>query len=378
MRLALLMHSVLPRGGVVHTLELADALVARGHAVSVIAPAEPGQSLFRATRARVELLPMPAATGTLVEQVRQRIDGLTRLLPAALSAGGFELLHAQDSLNSNALATLAARDATLPPWVRTVHHLDDFEASELRDWQQRGWLSANAIGCVSELWCRHFQQVLGIPAARLFNGVNLQRFKPEGPAIDAEPRVLALGGVEARKNTLRLLRAFARARKSEPTWQAMRLVVAGGASLLDHSGALKDWHAALAELGLREGEGEPVQRLGPVADADMPALMRGARLLAMPSLMEGFGLVALEALACGTPVLVSRRAPFTEHLLGCTRVAWCDPENVESIAAGLIEASRLPRSPEVPAVCQAHNWSRSAAVHECWYAQVLHEQTASV
>ena len=90
MRLALLMHSVLPRGGVVHTLELADALVARGRAVSVIAPAEPGQSLFRATRARAELLPMPAATGTLVEQVRQRIDGLTRLLPAALSAGGFE------------------------------------------------------------------------------------------------------------------------------------------------------------------------------------------------------------------------------------------------------------------------------------------------
>lgn len=262
--------------------------------------------------------------------------------------------------------------------MRTVHHLDDFEASELRDLQQRGWLSANAIGCVSELWCRHFQQVLGIPAARFFNGVNLQRFKPEGPAIDAEPRVLALGGVEARKNTLRLLRAFARARKSEPAWQAMRLVVAGGASLLDHSGALKDWHAALAELGLREGEGEPVQRLGPVADADMPALMRGARLLAMPSLMEGFGLVALEALACGTPVRVSRRAPFTEHLLGCTQVAWCDPENVESIAAGLIEASRLPRSPKVLAVCQAHNWSRSAAVHECWYAQVLHEQTASV
>jgi glycosyltransferase-like protein len=378
MRLALLMHSVLPRGGVVHTLELADALVARGHRVTVIAPAEPGQALFRATAARVELLPVQAAAGPLVEQVRQRIAGLTRRLPAVLSAGGFDLLHAQDSLNSNALATLAARDATLPPWVRTVHHLDDFEAPELRDWQQRGWLSAQAIGCVSELWCRHFQRVLGVPAVRLFNGVNLQRFRPEGRTFDAGPYVLAIGGVEARKNTLRLLRAFAQARQREPAWHPMRLVVAGGASLLDHSRALKEWHEALADLGLHEGPGEPVQRLGLVPDADVPALMRGARLLAMPSLMEGFGLVALEALACGTPVLVSRRAPFTEHLEGCPRAAWCNPDSVASIASGLIEAAALPRSATVPAVCRAHSWSRSAEVHESWYAQVLHAQLAPI
>ena len=375
MRVALLMHSVLPRGGVVHTLELADALAARGHAVTVIAPAEPGQILFRSTQARVELLALPAPTGPLVEQVRQRIVGLTRLLPAALAAGSFDLLHAQDSLNSNALATLAAHDASLAPWVRTVHHLDKFEAPELREWQQRGWRSAAAIACVSDLWCCHFLQVLGVPAARLFNGVNLQRFKPEGAAVNAAPYILTLGGVEARKNTLRLLQAFARARASEPGWQALRLLVAGGASLLDHRSALKDWQSALADLGLREGPGQPVQRLGPLPDADVPGLMRGARLLAMPSLMEGFGLVALEALACGTPVLVSRRAPFTEHLLGCPQVAWCDPENVESIANGLIDASMLQRSTTVPAVCQTHSWSRSAEAHVFWYAQVLHQQS---
>jgi hypothetical protein len=42
LRIALLTHSVNPRGGVVHTLELADALHARGHHVTVLAPAADG------------------------------------------------------------------------------------------------------------------------------------------------------------------------------------------------------------------------------------------------------------------------------------------------------------------------------------------------
>lgn len=43
LRIALLTHSVRPRGGVVHTLELAEALLARGHDVTVVASAEPGE-----------------------------------------------------------------------------------------------------------------------------------------------------------------------------------------------------------------------------------------------------------------------------------------------------------------------------------------------
>lgn len=151
MKLALLMHSVLPRGGVVHTLELAGALHARGHEVTVIAPAAPGQALFRRPPCRVELLPAPVVDGPLVAQVGRRIDALVRSLPAVLARGGFELLHAQDSLNGNALATLGALGRLRAPWVRTVHHLDDFDAPALRAWQDRGWAAAAAIGCVSAL-----------------------------------------------------------------------------------------------------------------------------------------------------------------------------------------------------------------------------------
>lgn len=370
MRLALLMHSVLPRGGVVHTLELAEALAARGHAVGVVAPVEPGQALFRPIRVPFVPLPMPAVHGTLVEQVHQRIDAIVRALPAALAGRDVELLHAQDSLNGNALATLAEAGAIDVPWVRTVHHLDDFGSPELRRLQQRGWQAAHAIGCISALWCEHFRERLGVPAERLHNGVNLERFTPHGPRIGGAPYVLSLGGVEARKNTPRLLEAFARLHRDDPDWHGMRLVIAGGASLLDHREARAAWAMRLEACGLSEGPGQPVERIGPVADATLAPLMRGARLLAMPSLLEGFGLVALEALACGTPVLVSQRPPFTEHLSGCPQVAWCDPEDTASIAAGLREAARLPRAQTPPAVCIEHGWARSAAVHEAWYARI--------
>ncbi len=105
--------------------------------------------------------------------------------------------------------------------------------------------------------------------------------------------------------------------------------------------------------------------------------MRRAAVVAMPSLMEGFGLAALEGLACGTPVLVSRRPPFTEHFRNSPGVAWCEPEDTASIAAGLQAAARMPRLAATPPVCLEHSWSRSAALHEAWYAELLAARLAT-
>jgi hypothetical protein len=58
-------------------------------------------------------------------------------------------------------------------------------------------------------------------------------------------------------------------------------------------------------------------------------------------------------------------------LRGCESVAWCDPEHVPSIAAGLRQAARLPRPQATPRVCQDHSWARSAERHEAWYRRTL-------
>jgi hypothetical protein len=52
LRIALLAHSTNPRGGVVHALELGDALYAAGHDVAVHAPATRAQPSFVALAAK--------------------------------------------------------------------------------------------------------------------------------------------------------------------------------------------------------------------------------------------------------------------------------------------------------------------------------------
>jgi glycosyltransferase involved in cell wall biosynthesis len=64
----------------------------------------------------------------------------------------------------------------------------------------------------------------------------------------------------------------------------------------------------IGELGI----GTQVEHLGMVPEAQLPGVYREADLLLMPSWHEGFGLPALEAMACGTPVVVSDRGSLPE------------------------------------------------------------------
>src|SRR6202041_1568791 len=113
-----------------------------------------------------------------------------------------------------------------------------------------------------------------------------------------------------------------------------QLVVAGGASLLDHATYRRQFDALIAadnELN------RAVVCLGPVSDSEMPSLYRIADALVFPSVKEGFGLVVLEAMASGVPVVTSRIAPFTEYL-GAGDVLWCDPYDPASIGAAMAAA----------------------------------------
>ncbi|APW40190.1 glycosyl transferase family 1 [Rhodoferax koreense] len=380
LRIALLTHSVNPRGGVVHTLELAEALQAAGHVVTVFAPATAGQRMFRPVACELVLVPTAQTLPGVEAMVASRIAAFVAYFSELLQHRSFDLFHAQDSISGNALANL--RDQGLiEGFVRTVHHLDVFDNPRLTAWQHRAFAEARQVLCVSRVWQDFLRDEHGIEAGLVHNGVNLRRYSPRPEPGDARVAVrhglrpggavvLAVGGVEERKNTRRLLAAFAALQVRRPDTQ---LVIAGGASLLDHDAYARAFQADLAASGLRQGTGEDVVLTGPVRDADMPALFRLARVVAMPSLREGFGLVVLEALASGTPVVVSNIAPFTEYL-GDAPVAWADPLDVPSITAALDTA--LQRAPfALPAVCRRFSWPASAAQHLAHYrAQPVHCQ----
>ena len=124
-----------------------------------------------------------------------------------------------------------------------------------------------------------------------------------------QPYVLAVGVLQPRKNLKMLCEAFGRAKKRSNLPHS--LVIAGKAG----------WETELETLraAARSGGGDLAAKSlvfpGYIDDVDLPALYGAADAFAYPSLYEGFGLPPLEAMACGTPVLVSD-APCLPEISG--------------------------------------------------------------
>ncbi|WP_445369799.1 MSMEG_0565 family glycosyltransferase [Methylomonas sp. BW4-1] len=380
LKIAMLTHSVNPRGGVVHALQLAEALHDLGHDVTLIAPAEAGKDFYRPVRCKTVLIPLLAVAGDWVATVGQRIQAYADYFAHA-DLETYDIYHAQDAISGCAMANLKER-GVINDFVRTVHHLDRFDDIWLTEWQNRSFQAAGRVLCVSRDWQERLLGDYGIAALPVNNGIDAARYTPTPGANDAAlrlclgltrggPLFLAVGGVEARKNTLRIFEAFLDVLKQRPEAQ---LIIVGGASLLDHGEYRQRFAAAVAASGIEDGPGQPLVMTGPLPDADMPALFRLADALVFPSLNEGFGLVVLEAIVSGTPAVVSARPPFTEYLKFDDCV-WTDPEDSTSIAKAMMAAIEAFPKERLPAIARRlsdeYCWQHSARSHLTLYRSLI-------
>jgi glycosyltransferase-like protein len=377
LRIAILAHSTNPRGGVVHALELGDALTRFGHNVTVFAPDTTGAGFFRGTLCRTSCIPAAAVGRDLRTLVETRVAEYVRYFEPAENRR-FDVWHAQDGISGNALATLKERDL-ISSFARTVHHVDAFADERVSDLQKRAIKAADQLFAVGALWRDWLAREFAREARVVGNGVDMCRYSPTRGVADTElrdhlglpeagPVFLAVGGVEQRKNTIRILQAFEALRPQHPS---ACLVIAGGASVLDHGVYQARFNGALAHCGEAAAA---VIRTGPLRQKLMPALYRAASALVFPSISEGFGLVALEAMACGVPVVTSRMAPFTEYL-GANDALWCDPFDTASIAAAMESSLDASRRAELLVrglrVAARHDWSAAAREHLPIYEKLL-------
>lgn len=154
---------------------------------------------------------------------------------------------------------------------------------------------------VVPLGCEHMQGVVSDASVHDRLGIAPGRY------------VLAVSSHNPSKNFANLARAFERLRDAD-----YEIVIAG---------------ASNARVFGRTPElprSDRVKLAGYVSDEQLKALYEGASCFVYPSLYEGFGLPPLEAMACGTPVVVSAAASLPEV---CRDAAlYCDPHRPDDIA----------------------------------------------
>jgi len=111
--------------------------------------------------------------------------------------------------------------------------------------------------------------------------------------------------------------------------------------------------------------------LGPIPWRDMPKLYDAAAVVALPSWLEATGLAALEGAERGRPVVVTRESYAMEYL--GERAQYCDPGDVASIRASVLEALRMPATPAgLARTCST--WKAHADRTIAIYEEVLAER----
>jgi glycosyltransferase involved in cell wall biosynthesis len=242
------------------------------------------------------------------------------------------LLFSKSIMYIHDLNFLANPDTVKPKTYKVL-------SKNIRLWVKR----ASRVATISEFSKSEIKKFLGVDAsAVLYCGVDQKEFYPRPQKeIEAVKKkygitgdyILFLSNVEPRKNIDRLLDAYALLNKNLRAKYAF--VMVGGDGWLNE--------ATKQRIAKLRAEGNSI--IWPtdyVPDEDKPALISGAQVLAHPALYEGFGIPPLEALACGTPALVSNTTSLPE--VASDVGIYVDPLDVDDISSKLTESLKLDKS----------------------------------
>lgn len=301
---------------------------------------------------RPRFLNLPGTAGRfhaamLARALMPLIDRLRRIFP-------FDVIDAEFFFPDGPAAVALGRRYGVPVSIKArgadIHHWGVAPATA----QQVISAGQGADGClaVSEAM-RRDMAAIGIPAERIRvhrTGVDADRFVPRDREAEkaklgvSGPLVLSVGALIARKGHHVVIDAVARLPN-------VTLWIAGAGP---EAAALE---ARIAAAGV----GDRVQLIGPVPHDDLPILLAAADVMALASSSEGLANAWVEALASGTPIVITDAggAHETVDRPAAGRVVARTPD---AFAGAIGELLATPAAPEdVRAAATRFNWETNAS-----------------
>jgi glycosyltransferase involved in cell wall biosynthesis len=287
-----------------------------------------------------------------IEELGERPENFQSLALSGPDQSLRSQLHLHMLLRERRADLFHVPHSQVPIWVPcryvvTVHDLADylFPTGNGRWRSVRAYLARRALNAaariiaVSRATRLELTEVFGIPRNKIevvHNAIDERfrrpcRFEEKRLVLERYdvnyPFALYAGSVKRQKNLGRMIEAFAALKgklREHPVYSELKLIVIGDEL---------SKHTDLRRTVIKTRIQQDVRFLGFVPVDVLRVFYASAEVFVFPSLYEGFGLPPLEAMAQGTPAVVSNVSSLPE-VVGNAAVL-VNPENVFDIARGI-------------------------------------------
>lgn len=279
---------------------------------------------------------------------------IARAVLSAVRGQAFDVVDAQFFYPDGPAAMRVAASLGLPFSIKArgadISHFGHDPASQA---QLLGAADrAAGLLAVSEAM-RRDMAAIGIDPAKVavhYTGIDTARFSPGDRAaaraalgMGEAPAIATVGALIARKGQALVIEALS-------ALPGVHYWIAG-------AGEEEGRYRALAK---RQGVADRVHLMGPLAQADLPQLYRAADAVVMPSRSEGLANAWVEALACGTPIVISDAGGAAELVTSpkAGRIVERTPEAIADAVAAILADPPLP-SAVAASLAGRFSWERN-------------------
>jgi colanic acid/amylovoran biosynthesis glycosyltransferase len=250
------------------------------------------------------------------------------LIASLLSREGIGHVHAHFATSATSVA-LHLHELTGVSYSFTAHAKDIYRHSVESDSLERKLRSARFAVTVSDYNRRSLADLDGAERlVRIYNGLDLERFAPNGIGREEPPLVLAVGRLIEKKGFADLVRACSLLHGADVSFRC-RIVGKGELEA--------ELRALIAELGLDEH----VELAGPIPRERLLAVYRRASVAVVPCVIgadgnrDGLPTVAVEAMALGVPVVATEVTGIPELVENGRTGLLVPPHRPEALAAAI-------------------------------------------